>query len=122
MQRVGTRECKNRLSRYLRAVRAGQTLVITARGKAVAKLSPTGEEQSEARGFIRLGRGRLSKFRAVKSRGKSASEMIHCGPPLVLYVDSSVLVKRYVRKIGSDVLNLKMQRALKADVPILTSA
>jgi prevent-host-death family protein len=88
MQRVGTREFKNRLSRCLRAVRAGQTLVITARGKAVAKLSPTGEEQSdqnslrerleelEARGLIRHGRGRLSKFRAVKSRGKSASEMI----------------------------------------------
>jgi antitoxin (DNA-binding transcriptional repressor) of toxin-antitoxin stability system len=57
-----------------RAVRAGQTLVITARGKAVAKLSPTGEEKSDlnslrerlealqARGLIRLGRGRLAKF------------------------------------------------------------
>ena len=84
MQRVGTREFKNRLSRNLRAVRAGQTLVITARGKAVAKLRLTGEEKSDpnslrerleelqARGLIRLGRRRLAKFRAVKSRGKTA--------------------------------------------------
>lgn len=88
MQRVGTREFKNRLSRYLRAVRAGQTLVITDRGKAVAKLSPTDEEASEkksvrerleeleAKGFIRLGHGKLPKFRGVKSRGKPASEMV----------------------------------------------
>jgi predicted nucleic acid-binding protein len=39
----------------------------------------------------------------------------------VLYVDSSVLVKRYIREIGTDALNLKMQRALRADVPVLTS-
>lgn len=43
MRRVGTREFKNRLGRYLRAVREGQTFVITARGKAVAKGSPTSE-------------------------------------------------------------------------------
>jgi antitoxin (DNA-binding transcriptional repressor) of toxin-antitoxin stability system len=86
---------QNRLSRCLRAVRAGQTLVIAARGKAVAKLSLTGEEKSDpnslrerleelqARGLIRLGRRRLAKFHAVKSRGKTAPEMT-CGPPLVL--------------------------------------
>ena len=39
----------------------------------------------------------------------------------MLYVDSSVLVKRYVREIGTDALNLRMERALAADAPILTS-
>jgi prevent-host-death family protein len=88
MQRVGTREFKNRLGRYLRAVRTGHTLIITARGRAIAKLVPTEDEPSRekalwekleelaAQGYIRLGRGTLSKFRAVKSRGKAASEMI----------------------------------------------
>lgn len=78
MQRVGTREFKNRLGRYLRAARTGQTLIITARGMAIAKLVPTtGEpaeethlwerlEELEAQGYIRLGRGKLLKFRAVK--------------------------------------------------------
>lgn len=39
----------------------------------------------------------------------------------MLYVDSSVLVKRYVREAGTDGLNRRMQQALSADVPILTS-
>ena len=40
MQRVGSREFKNRLGRYLRAIRKGQTLLITDRGKPVARVSP----------------------------------------------------------------------------------
>ena len=88
MQRVGTRELKNGLGRYLRAVKTGQSLVITAGGRAIAKLVPTDDEppeekslwerleELEAQGYIRLGRGKPAKFRAVKSRGKLASEMI----------------------------------------------
>ena len=88
MQKVGSREFKNRLGRYLLAVRKGQTLVITDRGKPVAKVSPPDQDgeneltfsqvlkKLEAEGKIRLPKRPLGKFRAVPSRGKSASQMI----------------------------------------------
>ena len=88
MQKVGSREFKNRLGRYLLAVRKGQTLLITDRGKPVAKVSPPNEsgdseltfsdvlKKLEAEGKIRLPKRPLGKFRAVPTRGKPASEMI----------------------------------------------
>ncbi len=88
MQRVGSREFKNRLGRYLLAVRKGQTLLVTDRGKPVAKVSPPDQDADanvtfgdvlkklEAEGKIRLAKRPLGKFRTVPSRGKSASRMI----------------------------------------------
>ena len=40
MQRVGARELKDRLAFYLRTVRQGATVVVTMRGKPVARLVP----------------------------------------------------------------------------------
>ena len=40
MERVGARELKDRLSHYLRTVRQGETVVVTIRGKPVARLVP----------------------------------------------------------------------------------
>ena len=40
MAAVGIRELKNRLSQYLKRVRAGERLVVTDRGKPVAIISP----------------------------------------------------------------------------------
>jgi prevent-host-death family protein len=37
---VGTRELKNRLSEYMRRVKAGETVIITERGKPVGKITP----------------------------------------------------------------------------------
>jgi prevent-host-death family protein len=88
MQKVGSREFKNRMGRYMRAIRKGQSLLLTDRGKPVAKISPADEEAKpepttmdilkrlEAEGKLRLGKRPLGKFRAIPSRGKSASEMI----------------------------------------------
>lgn len=88
MQKVGSREFKNRMGRYMRAIRKGESLLLTDRGKPVAKISPADEEANpeptimdilkrlEAEGKLRLGRRPLGKFRAIPSRGKSASEMI----------------------------------------------
>ncbi len=88
MRRIGSREFKNRLGRYLLAVRKGQTLLITDRGKPVARVSPLDQsvdseltisdvlKKLEAEGKIRLPKRPLGKFRAVPSRGKSASQMI----------------------------------------------
>jgi prevent-host-death family protein len=88
MQRVGSREFKNRMGRYMRAVRKGQTLFLTARGKVVARVSPEEDSRTasndlqkrlkelEAQGLIHLATKPFRKFRAVKSRGKPASQMI----------------------------------------------
>jgi prevent-host-death family protein len=40
MRTAGVRELKNRLSEYLRLVRAGEEILITDRGEVVARLSP----------------------------------------------------------------------------------
>lgn len=37
---VGTRELKNRLSEYLRRVKAGETVIITERGVPVGQIQP----------------------------------------------------------------------------------
>lgn len=40
---VGVRELKMQLSKYLRQVKAGRTVVITEHGKAVGRLVPVGQ-------------------------------------------------------------------------------
>ena len=42
MKTVGIRELKNRLSEYIRLVRAGETVLVTDRGVVVAELRPPG--------------------------------------------------------------------------------
>jgi antitoxin (DNA-binding transcriptional repressor) of toxin-antitoxin stability system len=42
MKSVGVRELKNRLSKYLRDVRAGERVLVTDRGEVVAELGPPG--------------------------------------------------------------------------------
>jgi predicted nucleic acid-binding protein len=39
----------------------------------------------------------------------------------VLYVDSSALIKRYIDEIRTDELNIRLQEAVRARDPILTS-
>jgi antitoxin (DNA-binding transcriptional repressor) of toxin-antitoxin stability system len=46
MKTVGVRELKNRLSEYLRQVRAGESVLVTDRGQVVAEFSPPGESQA----------------------------------------------------------------------------
>jgi prevent-host-death family protein len=88
MQRVGSREFKNRFGRYLRAVRNGQTLLVTVRGQPFAKVSPPEHDSDsqltfsevlkklEAEGKIRLAKRPLGRFRPVKIKGKPASQTI----------------------------------------------
>jgi antitoxin (DNA-binding transcriptional repressor) of toxin-antitoxin stability system len=42
MRAVGIRELKNRLSEYLRAVREGESVYVTDRGRVIAELRPPG--------------------------------------------------------------------------------
>ena len=46
MRKVGSREFKNRMGRYLSAVKRGQSILITDRGQPVAKVSPPEPEEA----------------------------------------------------------------------------
>ena len=88
MKKVGCRELKNRLGRYLARVEAGETIVVTDRGKPVAQLAPLAEngprpktldellKELEAAGHVRLGTRPFRARRLVKAKGKPASQMI----------------------------------------------
>jgi len=43
---VGVRELRNNLSRYLERVRDGEEVVVTDRGRAVARVLPVGTERA----------------------------------------------------------------------------
>jgi prevent-host-death family protein len=48
MKTVGVRELKNRLSEYLREVRAGESVLVTDRGEVIAELSAPGTAASDS--------------------------------------------------------------------------
>jgi prevent-host-death family protein len=88
MRKVSSREFKNRMGRYMRAVRKGQSLILTDRGKVVARVSPEQDTETasnvlhdrlkelEAQGLIHLATKPFTKFRAVKGKWKPASQML----------------------------------------------
>ena len=81
---VGIRELKNRLSKYLRAVKAGQTILITDRGRPVGRLIPAGQTVEEKLNALQQAgvfewSGKLPPPRrpAAKVRGgKTVAEML----------------------------------------------
>lgn len=62
---MGVRQLKNRLSEFLRLVRAGELVLITDRGEVIAKLVPADETTRESdllaemvrQGVVRIGTG-----------------------------------------------------------------
>ena len=76
---VGLRQLKNHLSRYVRDVRAGETILVTDRGQVVAELRPPGVPgeaddlpapllESARRGHVQLARRRGPHTYALLSR------------------------------------------------------
>jgi len=49
MERVGVRELRQNLSRYLAEVKTGESFVVTERGVEVARLTPSGNDSPIAR-------------------------------------------------------------------------
>jgi prevent-host-death family protein len=88
MRTVGSRELKNRLGRYLALVGKGETILVTDRGKPVARILPPSPKQEdtvgveeilqqlEAEGHLRRGSGHYKSFKPVRIKGKPASRMI----------------------------------------------
>jgi prevent-host-death family protein len=69
--RVGIRELRQDLSRYLRRVRAGERLVVTERGEPVAVIQPWAEEGDAldrlvVAGRVRRGGGALLAVRPLR--------------------------------------------------------
>lgn len=66
---TGVTELKAQLSRYLARVKAGEEVLVTERGRPIARLAPVGSGEAgneslrdlERQGLIRLGSGRLPK-------------------------------------------------------------
>ena len=88
MKKVGSRELKNRLGKYLAQAKKGQTIVVTDRGEPVAQLGPAknnakAEDAIETRlrelaaaGHIRLATRPFRDFKPIKVKGKPLSRMI----------------------------------------------
>lgn len=45
--RVGTRELKTHLSKYLRRVKAGETVIVTERGRVIGQIAPVSQSLEE---------------------------------------------------------------------------
>lgn len=58
VERVGIRELRQDLSRYLRRVRAGERLIVTERGRPLAVLAPWVEEGDVLGRLVASGRAR----------------------------------------------------------------
>lgn len=68
---VGIRELKNHLSKYLRAVKAGKTILITDRGKGLVPASQTVEEKLNASSRLAYLSGAGSSLRRAGRQRKS---------------------------------------------------
>lgn len=82
MERVPLRLLKNRLGFYLRKVRQGESLLLTDRGRPVARLVPEGSGL-EARlqalatlGLLDLGEGRLPDRKPVAHSRASVADLL----------------------------------------------
>jgi prevent-host-death family protein len=77
---VGTRELKNKLSAYLRRVKAGQTIIITERGKAIGQILPVGATLPER--MKALERAGLLEWSGKKLKPRQAV-IVNRGPKAV---------------------------------------
>jgi prevent-host-death family protein len=80
---VAARELKNRLGKYLKRVRAGESVVVTDRGVPVAELRPIDvgslspedrlQRMADAGEFTQATGKRVARFEPVSVRGKHLS-------------------------------------------------
>ncbi len=76
MTEVGIRALRDRLSEYVDRVRAGEELVVTDRGRAVARLVPVGHE----RALDRLIREGVVEPAGVGERRRPGRRIVASGP------------------------------------------
>ncbi len=67
--RVGTRELKSKLSEYLRRVKAGETIIVTERGKTIGQIVPVKPTlEKRLKGLVQAG---LVEWNGEKYQPKS---------------------------------------------------
>jgi prevent-host-death family protein len=84
MSRVGVRELKNRLSRYLKRVQSGEEITVTERGRSVARIVPAVSSHIKQalapllrEGAVRWSGGKPRGARRKPAlRGRTLSEMV----------------------------------------------
>ncbi len=81
MKAVGIRELKNRLSEYLRRVRAGEGVLVTDRGQVVAELKAPG--QASLQRYLEPELVALAVRGGVAIGGRNNSELYPALAPLV---------------------------------------
>jgi prevent-host-death family protein len=86
MNRVGVRELRQNLSRYLVQVKAGESLVVTERGKEVARLTPSGPADSPIARLV-AERGATMPRGDLLSRVRSSRIPPAEGPPSLEVLD-----------------------------------
>jgi prevent-host-death family protein len=79
-RQVGVRELHDRLSAYLEMVEGGDEVIVTRRGRRIARLSALEAgrslEELERRGLIRLPKRRRSRRRARVKGSASVSDLV----------------------------------------------
>ena len=70
MTSVGLRALKNRLSAYIRQVRAGARIQVTDRGEVIAEIVPPARTSGTAAGLLELERRGLLRRPAATRRGR----------------------------------------------------
>jgi prevent-host-death family protein len=80
MERVGVRELRQNLSRYLAEVKEGETFVVTERGREVARIAPSGPEDSPIARLV-AERGATMPRRNLLEAASSSPAALAGGPP-----------------------------------------
>jgi hypothetical protein len=87
---VGIRELKNRLSEYIRWVRAGETILVTDRGEVVAELRRPGRSASDA--DVDPGLLELASQGLLRLGGTNSPDLYPVMPPVPLSIDIAGLL------------------------------
>jgi prevent-host-death family protein len=86
MNQVGVRELRQNLSRYLVQVKAGESFVVTERGREVARLTPSGPADSPIARLV-AERGATMPHGDLLSRVRASSMAPAVGPPSLEVLD-----------------------------------
>jgi prevent-host-death family protein len=81
MASVGIEELKEKLNRYLVRVRHGEEILVTDRGKEIAKIIPISRERNAIRQLVKKGQATWTGdkprgLKGIKSKGKALSATI----------------------------------------------
>ena len=82
--RVGTRELKNKLSEYMRRVKAGQVITVTERGKTIGQIIPVkASTQERLQAVVEAGiaewdgeKPKAYRPKAVNSSSRQVSDLV----------------------------------------------